>query len=89
MTARDTLIAVIKKNTDVSNTAANATLSALFEAIIKTTKKEGRLSLPGFGTFTVVKRAARNGFNPRTGQPIKIKARKTLRFKASVGLRDI
>ena len=85
MTARDTLIAVIKKNTDVSNTAANATLSALFE----TTKKEGRLSLPGFGTFTVVKRAARNGFNPRTGQPIKIKARKTLRFKASVGLRDI
>lgn len=89
MSARNTLAAIIKKNTDCSNATANSTFGDILAAIVKVTKKEGRLSLPGFGTFTVVKRAARKGFNPRTGQPITIKARKTMRFKAAVGLRDI
>ncbi len=89
MSARDQLAAVIEKQTGCSKALARDTVATLLEAIIKTTKKESRFSLPGFGTFSVVKRAARKGVNPKTGQPLKIKARKSLRFKAAATLRDL
>ncbi|OZB26697.1 MAG: hypothetical protein B7X49_12170 [Acidiphilium sp. 34-64-41] len=50
-------------------------------------KKSGKFTLPGFGTFTVRKTKARKGVNPRLGTPIKIKAGKTVRFKASPTLK--
>jgi DNA-binding protein HU-beta len=89
LSARSDLAAIIKKHTECSNAAANAAIGAVLDAIVKGAKKEGRVSLPGFGTFTVIKRAARKGYNPQTGETIAIKARKTLRFKAAAELRDI
>lgn len=52
-------------------------------------KKEGRFSFPDLGTFTVGQRAARTGRNPATGETIKIKASKTVRFKAAPALKDL
>lgn len=89
MSARDVLAAVIEKETGCTKTAAKATIGALFETIVKSTKKEGKISLPGFGTFSVVKRASRKGVNPKTGAKITIKARKSLRFKPAAALRDL
>jgi DNA-binding protein HU-beta len=89
MSARTSLAAIIKKHTECSNATAAAAIGDILQAIVKGAKKEGRVSLPGFGTFSVVKRASRKGFNPRTGERITIKARKTLRFKAAADLRDM
>ena len=54
---------------------------------MKELKKNGGFTLPSFGTFTVKKTKARKGVNPRTGEPIKVKAGKTVRFKASPSLK--
>ena len=59
-----------------------------FEVFYMTLKKEGKLTLTGFGTFEVVKRAKRKGRNPQTGEPITIKAHKVVKFKPGKGLRD-
>ncbi|MDI9337752.1 MAG: HU family DNA-binding protein [Alphaproteobacteria bacterium] len=56
-------------------------VDAFVEAVAKTLKKGGKLTLVGFGTFSVVKRAARTGRNPQTGATIKIKAKKVAKFK--------
>jgi DNA-binding protein HU-beta len=56
-------------------------------AIVWELKKEGGFTLPSFGTFRVVKTKARPGLNPRTGEKVKIKAGKTIRFKASPTLK--
>lgn len=52
-------------------------------------KKEGSFTLPSFGTFTVRKTKARKALNPRTGEPVKVKAGKTVRFKASPSLKKM
>jgi DNA-binding protein HU-beta len=67
--------------------AANRAAADLIGAIIGTMKKDGGFTLPSFGTFTVRKTKARKGLNPRTGEPIKVKAGKTVRFKASPSLK--
>ncbi len=54
---------------------------------LKNSKKDGKYTIGTFGTFTISKRGARVGRNPRTGESIKIKASKTLRFKASTSLK--
>ena len=60
----------------------------LIGAIVKEMKKTGGFTLPGFGTFWGAKTKARKGFNPRTGEAPKIKAGKTVRFKASKVLKQ-
>ena len=55
----------------------------LIGAIVKEMRKAGSFTLPGFGTFRVAKTKARKGLNPRTGEALKIKAGKTVRFRAS------
>lgn len=57
-------------------------------AIVKEMKKAGKFTLPGFGKFTVKKTKARIAMNPRTGEKIKVKAGKTVRFKASPALKQ-
>jgi len=57
-------------------TQANTALDSFIEAITKTLKGGGKVTLVGFGTFSVSKRAARTGRNPQTGEAIKIKAKK-------------
>jgi len=57
------------------------------EAGLKSSKKEGKYTIGTFGTFSITKRAARKGRNPRTGEAIRIKASKSLKFKPSAQLR--
>jgi len=68
--------------------AATRALDATVDSIKKALKKGDTVSLVGFGTFKVGKRAARNGRNPRTGATIKIKAAKVPKFSAGKGLKD-
>jgi DNA-binding protein HU-beta len=63
-------------------------VEGMFKVIKKTLKSGDSISLVGFGTFVVRKRAARIGRNPRTGEPIKIKASKVPAFKAGKALKD-
>lgn len=78
---------VIQNSAEITGVAANQTAANVIEAIVKEMKKNGKFTLPSFGTFTVHKTKARKGVNPRTGEPIKIKAGKTVRFKASPTLK--
>lgn len=78
---------VIQESAELTGTAANRTAGAVVAAIIKELKKNGRFTLPSFGTFIVRKTKARKGLNPRTGESIKVKAGKTVRFKASPTLK--
>jgi DNA-binding protein HU-beta len=76
------LIAKIADDAEITKTQANSALDSFIEAVTKTLKGNGKVTLVGFGTFSVSKRAARNGRNPQTGEVIKIKAKKVARFKA-------
>ncbi len=76
------LIAKVADDAGITKTEANAALDSFIEAVTKTLKTGGKVTLVGFGTFSVSKRAARNGRNPQTGEAIKIKARKVAKFKA-------
>lgn len=78
---------VLQESADLTGVAANRAATDLMEAIVKEMKKSGKFTLPSFGTFTVRKTKARKGVNPRTGEPIKVKAGKTVRFKASPTLK--
>ncbi|RXZ38925.1 HU family DNA-binding protein [Oxalobacteraceae bacterium CAVE-383] len=82
------LIEQIADKAGISKAASNRALDALIEAVSKTLKKNGSVTLIGFGTFSVSKRAARAGRNPRTGEAIKIKAAKVPKFKPGKGLKD-
>jgi DNA-binding protein HU-beta len=76
------LVAKIADDAGITKTQANATLDSFVDAVTKTLKKGDKVTLVGFGTFSVSKRAARNGRNPQTGAVIKIKAKKVAKFKA-------
>ncbi len=76
------LIAKLSEDAEVTKTQANAMLDSFISAVTTTLKKGGKVTLVGFGTFSVTKRAARNGRNPQTGAVIKIKAKKVAKFKA-------
>jgi DNA-binding protein HU-beta len=76
------LIAKIAEDTGITKTQANASLDSFVEAVTKTLKGGGKVTMVGFGTFSVSKRKARKGRNPQTGAEINIKARRVARFKA-------
>jgi DNA-binding protein HU-beta len=82
------LIEHIAKQADISKAAANRALDALIGGVTSTLKKSGSVSIVGFGTFAVNKRAARTGRNPRTGAAIKIKAAKVPKFRPGKALKD-
>jgi nucleoid DNA-binding protein len=73
---------------DTSKAAAERAVAAVVDGIEKGLKKDKTVQLIGFGTFSVAKRAARQGINPQTGEKIKIKASKTVKFKAGASLKD-
>ena len=81
------IASVIQESADLTGTAANRAAGDLMAAIVKELKKNGRFTLPSFGTFIVRKTKARKGLNPRTGESIRVKAGKTVRFKASPTLK--
>ena len=76
------LIGKLAQDAGISKSQANGALDSFVEAVTKTLKGGGKVTLVGFGTFSVSKRAARTGRNPQTGAAIKIKAKKVARFKA-------
>lgn len=82
------LVDAIAKSAELSKAAAARALDATVDSIKKALKKGDTVSLVGFGTFKVGKRAARNGRNPRTGATIKIKAAKVPKFSAGKGLKE-
>jgi DNA-binding protein HU-beta len=82
------LIEHIAKQADISKAAAGRALEALVGGIRVALKKGNSVTLVGFGTFMVGKRAARTGRNPRTGAAIKIKAAKVPKFRPGKDLKD-
>ena len=82
------LIDHIASQADISKAAAGRALEALVSGIRTSLKKGNSVTLVGFGTFAVSKRAARTGRNPRTGAAIKIKAARVPKFRPGKGLKD-
>ena len=82
------LIDHVAQSADITRAAAGRALDAVTHAVTTTLKKNGTVTLVGFGTFSVSKRAARAGRNPQTGEVIKIKAAKVPKFKPGKGLKD-
>ena len=82
------LIDQIAKSADISKAAAGRALDATVGAIRTSLKKGGMVTLVGFGTFYIGKRAARSGRNPRTGATIKIKSARVPKFRAGKALKD-
>lgn len=76
------LIDAISKDAEITKTQANAVIDSFTQSVIGALKKGDRVTLVGFGTFSVSERSARSGRNPKTGEVIKIKAKKVPKFKA-------
>jgi len=86
---KQNLVDAIVKEVDITKVNAEKALKATLNAISKELKKGGSVTLIGFGTFSVMKRKARKGKNPRTGEAIKIPARKVPKFKPGKDLREM
>jgi DNA-binding protein HU-beta len=79
---KEQLIDKLAGDAKITKVAARAVLESFMTAVKKAVKKGDRVGLVGFGTFSSGKRKARTGRNPQTGKPIKIAAKKTVKFKA-------
>ncbi|MDP4726522.1 MAG: HU family DNA-binding protein [Desulfobacterales bacterium] len=83
------LIEKMAKEADISKVAAGKALDSFVDGVTKTLKKkDGKVTLVGFGTFQKSRRKARKGRNPQTGEMLKIKARNVVKFKPGKKLRD-
>jgi DNA-binding protein HU-beta len=82
------LIDIVAQEADLSKASAGRALDAAMAAITQAMKQGDSVSLVGFGTFAVGKRAARTGRNPKTGDVIKIKAAKVPKFRPGKGMKD-
>ena len=83
------LIEIMAKDAGISKTAAGKALSSFIDGVTKALKKkDGKVTLVGFGTFSKSRRKARKGRNPQTGKPISIKARNVVKFKVGKKLKD-
>ena len=82
------LIKLLAKKFELTNTKTNEIISHLLESITDSLSKNKPVAFIGFGTFSVRKKKARNGRNPRTGETIKILARKAVHFTAGKALKD-
>jgi DNA-binding protein HU-beta len=85
---KNDLIASLADDMDISKADATRAVDSILKIIEKALKKGGEVRLVGFGTFSVVKRKASEGRNPRTGETIKIPASKQPKFKAGKSLKD-
>lgn len=77
------LMAKVSAKTSFGKSQTEKAVNSVIDVIKEGMKKGDKLSLVGFGTFSVVKRKARNGRNPRTGAVIKIPAKKAVKFSVS------
>ncbi len=81
------LVAVMARSAGASKTSAERAMNAFIAGIIDSLRRGRRVTLSGFGTFVVTRRAARNGRNPRTGRAIKIPPARVPRFRPSRALK--
>ena len=83
------LVEAMAKDAGISKAKAAAALDAFFAGVTQALKKkDGKVTLVGFGSFSVVKRKARKGRNPQTGAPIKIAAKKVVKFSVGKKLKE-
>ena len=83
------LVEKAAKEAKISKVAAQTALNSFMDGITKALKKKnGKVTLVGFGTFSKVRRKARKGRNPQTGEPIKIKASNVVKFRPGKKLKD-
>lgn len=82
------MIEAVSKSADISKAAAGRAVEAMIASVRTSLKKGQMVTIVGFGTFYVGKRAARTGRNPRNNAPIKIKAAKVPKFRAGKALKD-
>ena len=82
------LVDAVAAKADLSRSDAGNAVEAVFDTITNALQKGDNVSLVGFGTFSVKRRAARTGRNPRTGEPLQIPATNAPGFKAGKGLKD-
>ena len=82
------LVSHVAQSASVTKAQAEKAINAIFQGIGASLKKGNDARFVGFGTFTVSKRSARTGRNPRTGASIKIAASKTARFRPGKELKD-
>ena len=82
------IISTMAMDANISKVTAGKVLDSFLDGVQKSLKKGNHVTLVGFGTFAVVKRKARTGRNPQTGETIKIKASKTAKFKAGKALKE-
>jgi DNA-binding protein HU-beta len=80
------LIGKVSKDSEITKHAAASAVDSFLDGIISSLKRGQRVTLVGFGTFGITKRKARTGRNPQTGETIKIKAKKAVKFKAGKDL---
>lgn len=85
---KNELISAVADSSGLSKNDASNAVEGVFDAIQKSLSKGDEVRLVGFGTFSVAKRKASTGRNPRTGEPMTIKASNQPKFKAGKGLKD-
>jgi len=88
MTKAD-LVAKMANSAGITKAAAEKALAGFLSGVSDALKKGGKVTLVGFGTFSVAGRAARDGRNPQTGKKIRIKASKAVKFKAGSKLKHL
>ncbi len=86
--SREDLIKKIAGATGISQKLSGVALAAVLEGVTQALESGDKVSLVGFGTFSVAQRKARNGINPKTKKPLKIAARKVPVFKAGKKLKE-
>ena len=82
------LIETVASNAQITKKQADAVVNATLDAIIDGLAKEGKVIIPGFGSFEVRNKTAREGRNPRTGEKVKIAAKRTPAFKPGKAMKD-
>lgn len=82
-------INAVSGKSGLSKTDSKKALDAFIETIVDELKAGGKVALLGFGSFSVAEKAARQGINPRTKEPIEIAARKSVKFKPGSELNDL
>ncbi len=85
---KEELVAFVSENADITKKSAGEAINAVLEGITSALEKGDSISLIGFGSFKVVKRSAREGRNPSTGEKMQIPASKGIKFTPAAGLKE-
>lgn len=85
---KEGLVEVVSKTADLSKKQSQEVVNAIFDEITKKLSRGEEVTIAGFGTFRVAKRAARTGINPKTGEKIRIPAKTVAKFRPAKALKE-